>query len=221
MSFLDSLKSGAVDALHTTANALHEQLATALSLAGHNVTPDTPTETLVSTAAAAGTATQAAAAGKPGTVAPNFADFALATFANSMNAALVLFAQAHLPSKFHAAAVTAGNAVETVLADGKVTPGEIAHAAVDVGAAVLSAASPFGAAVAAMAEPLAESVINSVTDGQKTAVQALGDVAAPVVAAVSNQVAGAAVTAVNTAISGVITNALDKLVPAPVIPPQL
>ena len=163
MSFLDTLKAGALDALHSTANALHAQLAAALMLAGHDVTPDDHIDTLTQVAAQAGNAGKVTATGAtPGTIAPNYADFALATFSHSMTAALVQFAQAHLPEKFQPVAAQAVDTVADALADGKVTTGEALDAAVKIGAAAASAASPTGAAIVAVAEPLVESVVDVV-----------------------------------------------------------
>lgn len=191
MSFLDSLKSGALDALHSTSNALHAQLAAALMLAGHNVTPDDHVDTLVQTATQAGAATQAAAAGQPGTVAPNYADFALATFTHSMTAALVSFAQAHLPTKFQPIVADVIDTASDVLADGKVTAGEAVDAALKVGAAVATAASPTGAAIAAVVAPLAESVAASVEkDGAGSLVDAAKGAAATAATAALTSVLG-------------------------------
>lgn len=112
MAFLDALKQDALSVLHATANALHAQLANTLAQAGHAVSEDDHVDTLVASARAA--ATGAASAPAASRTAPNYADAALATFTHSMTAALIQFAQQHLPAKFQGVAAEAAPVVEQV-----------------------------------------------------------------------------------------------------------
>lgn len=159
MSFLDSLKQDALAVLHATANALHAQLANTLAQAGHAVSEADHVDTLVGVARAA--ATGAASAVAASTTAPNYADAALATFNQSMTAALIQFAQQHLPAKFQGVAGDAAAAiadatgskpaVETLIDDG-----------LKLAQAGLSAAVPDAAPIAAIVEPLAQEVADAV-----------------------------------------------------------
>jgi len=117
MSFLDTLKQDALAVFHATANALHAQLANTLSQAGHPVTEADHVDTLVQTAANA--ATGAANAAQASTVAPNYADAALATFTQAMTAAAVQFAQAHLPAKFQGVAADVAQVATDVVSGAK------------------------------------------------------------------------------------------------------
>lgn len=135
MSFLDSLKQDALAVLHATTLALHAQLANTLSQAGHAVTEEDHVDTLVSAARAA--ATGAANATIASNTAPNYADAALATFTHSMTAALIQFAQQHLPAKFQGVAQEAASIVEPIVdatedAALAAVPGTVKVAAVDV-----------------------------------------------------------------------------------------
>jgi hypothetical protein len=206
MSFLDEIKQRALDVLHATTNAIHAQFAASLMQAGHDVTPDDHVDTLVNTAL-----TASAATGKPtGTVAPNYADHALATFSTSMTSALMQFASTFLPAKFQPAADAAQAAVSNALADGKVTAGEAVDAALKVGAAVATAVSPAAAAAVALATPIVESLAEggasstaapvvqaaaaageqAVDEGINAAAQAVTDAAAKVVASAFGKLGG-------------------------------
>jgi hypothetical protein len=171
MSFLDSLKQDALAVFHATANALHAQLANGLAQAGHSVSEDDHVDTLVQTAAAASTNSGAPAA-VASTTAPNYADNLLATFVQSMTAASVAFAQAHLPAKFQGVASDAAQAVTSVLADGKVTAGEAVSAAANVAAAAVSAVAPGAAPVAA--------IVSNIVDAVASGASSASDVAATV-----------------------------------------
>lgn len=171
MSFLDSLKQDALAVLHATANALHAQLANTLSQAGHPVTEADHVDTLVQTAQAS--ATGSAGAPVASSVAPNYADAALATFNQSMTAALIQFAQQHLPAKFQGVAAGAVQAASDVLDDGKVTASEAASAVANVGAAVAAAVVPGAAPIAAAAA----AIVNSVASGETSAKDAATSVA--------------------------------------------
>lgn len=202
MSFLDDVKQRALDVLHATTNAVHAQFAASLMQAGHDVTPETHADDLVSTALSV-----AAATGKPaGTAAPNYADHALATFSTSMSSALMQFASVFLPTKFQPVVAAASQVVDSALSDGKVTAGEAVDAGLKVAAALATAASPTGAAIAAIVEPLVEGVADKVTAGAS-----LADAAAPVVQAAAAAVQPAVTEAVNTAVTGAMNAAFGKL----------
>lgn len=172
MSFLDSLKQDALAVLHATANALHAQLANTLSQAGHPVSEADHVDTLVQTAQQS--ATGAAGAPVASTQAPNYADHALATFNQSMTAALIQFAQQHLPAKFQGVASDAVQTVSDVLDDGKVTAGEAASAVANVGAAVAAAVVPGAAPIAGAAA----AIVNAVASGSTSVKDAGAAVAA-------------------------------------------
>lgn len=159
MSFLDSLKQDALAVLHATANALHAQLANTLAQAGHAVTEADHVDTLVNAARAA--ATGAASAVAASTIAPNYADAALATFNQSMTAALIQFAQQHLPAKFQGVAADAAQTVADATA-GKSTVATLVDDGLKIADAALSAAMPSAAPIAAIVEPLAEEVVAAV-----------------------------------------------------------
>lgn len=206
MSFLDSLKQDALAVLHATANALHAQLANTLSQAGHPVTEDDHVDTLVQSAQAA--ATGAAGAPQASTTAPNYADHALATFNQSMTAALIQFAQQHLPAKFQGVAADAVQAASNVLADGKVTAGEAASAVANVGAAVAAAVVPGAAPIAGAAAAIVNAVASGATSAQdaaasvaETAVQAgasIAEAAADKALPGAGALVGAAIDALET-----------------------
>jgi hypothetical protein len=181
MSFLDSIKQSALDVLHATANALHAQFASTLAQAGHPVTADDHVDTLVQTAvqAAAATGTPQAAG-----VAPNYADHALASFSTSMTAALLQFAQQHLPSKFLGIAQTASDVVTSV-ASGSATAASIEHTVLEGAAAAASALIPGAAPIAAIVAPMVEAAISAPAETASAAVAAVTEQAAPVVAAVA------------------------------------
>jgi len=171
MSFLDSLKQDALAVLHATANALHAQLANTLSQAGHSVSEADHVDTLVQTAQSA--ATGAAGAPVASTIAPNYADAALATFNQSMTAALIQFAQQHLPAKFQGVAADAVQAASNVLADGKVSASEVVSAVAGVASNVAAVAVP-------QAAPIVDAVastVSSVASGATTAQDAAKSVA--------------------------------------------
>jgi hypothetical protein len=156
MSFLDSLKQDALAVLHATANALHAQLANTLAQAGHAVSEADHVDTLVGVARAA--ATGAARAVAASTIAPNYADAALATFNQSMTAALIQFAQQHLPAKFQGVAEDAAQAVADVTSAQPSIAG-IADDVLKVTAAAVSVAIPDAAPIAAVVEPIAEKAL--------------------------------------------------------------
>lgn len=178
MSFFDSLKQSALDVLHATVNALHAQFAASLAQAGHPVTPDDHTDTLVQSAANA--------SAKPGS-APTYADHALATFTTGVTQAMLQFAQQHMPAKFQAAtadAVTAATSVANDVAASKpVDVSSVADTATKVAAGVLSVAVPGAAPIVALAEPLIESIEHAFEGGASAAQVATATVqtAAPVV----------------------------------------
>ena len=97
MTDFTEIRTDALAALHTVANALHGQFAAALAQAGHAVTDADHLSTLIGEAVKASAAT-----GKPvgANTAPNYADHALATFTTSLTVALLEFGQKHLPAKF-------------------------------------------------------------------------------------------------------------------------
>jgi hypothetical protein len=165
MSFLDSLKQDALAVLHATANALHAQLANTLSQAGHAVTEADHVDTLVNTARAA--ATGAASAVASSTIAPNYADAALATFNQSMTAALIQFAQQHLPAKFQGVAADAAQTVADTTA-GKSTVVTLVDDGLKIAGATLSAVIPGAAPIAAIVEPLAEEVVAAIAPSPAT-----------------------------------------------------
>jgi len=160
MSFLDTLKLDALAVFHATANALHAQFANTLSQAGHPVTEADHVDTLVQTATNA--ATGAAAAPQASTVAPNYADAALATFTQGLTAAAVQFAQAHLPAKFQGVAADAVSTADAVLSDGKVTTGEAVSAAAGVAASVAAAVAPQAAPIIGAAEAVLEQLTRTI-----------------------------------------------------------
>ena len=210
MSFLDSLKQDALAVLHATTNALHAQLANTLSQAGHPVSEADHVDTLVQTAQAA--ATGSAGAPVASSTAPNYADAALATFNQSMTAALIQFAQQHLPAKFQGVAADAVQAASNVLADGNVTAGEIAQAAATVGASVVSAAAPQAAPIASEVASTIGAVASGATSVQdvaeaamSTAVQlgsSLAETAADKALPGAGALVGAAIGAIESAITG-------------------
>jgi hypothetical protein len=165
MSFLDSLKQDALAVLHATANALHAQLANTLSQAGHAVTEADHVDTLVNAARAA--ATGAASAVASSTIAPNYADAALATFNQSMTAALIQFAQQHLPAKFQGVAADAVQVVTDATA-GKSTVATLVDDGLKVAGAVVTAVAPSAASIAAVVEPIAEKVVEELAPPKST-----------------------------------------------------
>ena len=185
MSFLDTLKQDALAVFHATANALHAQLANTLSQAGHPVTEADHVDTLVQTAANA--ATGAASAAQASTVAPNYADAALATFTQAMTAAAVQFAQAHLPAKFQGVAADVAQ-VATDVVSGAKSLDDVKQAA--VAAAVPAAASIVNEGVAELS-----ALADSKLPGAGAIVGALAGVAET---ALSGQPAADAAPAVNT-----------------------
>lgn len=210
MSFLDSLKQDALAVFQATANALHAQLANTLSQAGHAVTEDDHVDTLVQTASAASTG--AASAAQASTTAPNYADAALATFTQSLTAAAVQFAQAHLPAKFQGVASTAVQAVSGALADGTVSTGEAVQAAASVAQAAVAAVAPNAAPIVDEAVQAVQAVSSGTTSAASvvasvasTALQA-GETIAAAVADKALPGAGALVTAgigaIEAALSG-------------------
>lgn len=182
MSFLDALKQDALAVLHATANALHAQLANTLAQAGHGVTENDHVDTLV--AAARGAATGAASAPIASTVAPNYADAALATFSQSMTAALVQFAQQHLPAKFQGVAAVAASVAEDATAS-KPIAATIIDDGLKLAEVVLSATIPGAAPIAAVVEPLVEEAVNAALPAEQSP--------APIVDAPVEQVAPAEV----------------------------
>lgn len=153
MAFLDALKQDALAVLHSTANALHAQLANTLAQAGHAVSEADHVDTIVGVARAA--ATGAANAVAASTVAPNYADAALATFSQSMTAALIQFAQQHLPAKFQGVAEAATAAIADATA-GKPGAAALVDDGLKVAEVAISAEIPAAAPIAALAEPLLE-----------------------------------------------------------------
>lgn len=101
--------------LHDAANTLHHSLATSLQVAGVNASTDDPAEVLIAKAKAAGQASP--------TVAPNSADIALASFNIGLTAAMLRFAQAHLPARYQPLA-------EKVIETGVPLVEELAEAAI-------------------------------------------------------------------------------------------
>lgn len=156
MAFLDALKQDALAVLHSTANALHAQLANTLAQAGHAVSEADHVDTLVS--AARGAATGFASASAAATTAPNYADAALATFSQSMTAALIQFAQQHLPAKFQGVAETAVTVVADAVAS-KPTTAELVGDGLKIAEAIVSAEIPAAAPIAAVVEPLIEGLV--------------------------------------------------------------
>lgn len=159
MAFLDSLKQDALAVLHATANALHAQLANTLAQAGHAVTEADHVDTLVKTAQAA--ATGAASAPAASTTAPNYADAALATFTRSMTAALIQFAQQHLPAKFQGIAQDAVEVAADATAP-KVQASAVIDDGLKVAEAAVSVAIPSAAPIAAVVEPIVEEAVDAV-----------------------------------------------------------
>ena len=106
MTEIAEIKSDALNILHTTANALHAQLAALLAQAGHFVSDGDHLSTLIGVAVKASAATGAPVGSN---TAPNYADHALATFTTSLTAALLEFGQKHLPAKFQPLAAEAVN----------------------------------------------------------------------------------------------------------------
>ena len=196
MSFLDSLKQDALAVLHATANALHAQLANTLSQAGHPVSEADHVDTLVQTAQAA--ATGAAGAPVASTTAPNYADAALATFNQSMTAALIQFAQQHLPAKFQGVATDAVQSVSNMVADGKVTAAEAASTAANIAASAVAVTAP-------QAAPIVNDVaatVQAVASGATTAQQAATSVATTVAATALQAGESIAEAAANEALPG-------------------
>lgn len=169
MSFLDSLKQDALVVLHATTNALHAQLANALAQAGHPVSEADHVDTLVASARSA--ATGAASAAAASTTAPNYADAALATFTHSMTAALIQFAQQHLPAKFQGVAADAAQTVADATT-GKPPVAAVAEGVLKVTAAAASVAVPSAAPFIAIAEPLVEEVVAGFAASAEAAAQA-------------------------------------------------
>jgi hypothetical protein len=103
-----AVKPDALAALHGSAEALHANLVSALTDAGHVLPgrPPKPYDT-VAIALDAGTAS-------PGTP-PNYADHALAAYQTGLAAAMMAFARAHLPERFQPAAELAARAVDEAL----------------------------------------------------------------------------------------------------------
>lgn len=153
MSFLDALKTDALAALHATANALHAQFARTLAQAGHDVTEDDPVEKLVQCATCAGSQTAAATTGVVAPVPLNYADAALATFNQSMTAALIGFAQQHLPQKFAPVTAATIQDVSEALSDGKISKQEATNIA--IGAAVGAVGAALSPSAAAVVVPVA------------------------------------------------------------------
>ena len=160
MSFLDSLKQDALTVLHATANALHAQLAHTLSQAGHAVTEDDHVDTLVKTAQAA--ATGAASAPAASTIAPNYADAALAKFNQSMTVALIQIAQQHLPAKFQGIASEASATVADATAPAAPPIATIVDDGLKVADAAVSALVPGAAPIAAVVEPMVEQIVEAI-----------------------------------------------------------
>jgi len=168
MSFLDSLKQNALAVFHATANALHAQLANTLSQAGHPVSEDDHVDTLVQTAQAA--ATGAASAPQASTVAPNYADAALATFTQAMTAAAVQFAQAHLPAKFQGVASDAAQVATAVLADGKVDAAEVAATVAPIAAQAVSTGVSMAEEAADKALPGAGAIVGALVSAAEAVI---------------------------------------------------
>lgn len=103
----DDTKADALGTLESTFNQLHADLAHKLDAAGVPASVDEHTDTLIAKALDAGAATA--------TAAPNSADHALATFKTQMAAAMIKFAEAHLPAKYFPAVELAGTALDEAL----------------------------------------------------------------------------------------------------------
>jgi len=183
MSFLDSLKQDALAVLHATANALHAQLANTLAQAGHAVTEADHVDTLVKTAQAA--ATGAASAPAASTIAPNYADAALARFNQSMMVALVQFAQQHLPAKFQGVAEEAATVVETAAAGAPVAA--IVDDGLKVAQAAVSVVEPSAAPIAAVVEPIVEQVIDDLAGAPSSTEPVVASNSAPAPGPAMNQ----------------------------------
>lgn len=108
----DDIKADALGTLESTFNQLHADLAHKLDAAGVPASVDEHTDTLIAKALDAGAALPA---GWVQTVAPNSADHALATFKTQMAAAMIKFAEAHLPAKYFPAVELAGTALDEAL----------------------------------------------------------------------------------------------------------
>jgi hypothetical protein len=208
MSFLDALKTNALNVLHATVNALHAQFAASLAQAGHDVNADTHVNDLVQTAVTAGAAT-----GKPaGTATPNYADHALATFSQSMTAAMLAFAQSHLPAKFQPvgeeAAQVANDVVSAAATGTHVDAAAVGDTVTKVAASAITAAVPGAAPIVAVAEPIIESLEHAFEGGRSAGeeMETVAQQAAPVVET-------AAATAA-TELAGTATAELSKVVPA-------
>lgn len=200
MSFLDSIKQSALEVLHGTVNALHAQFAASLAQAGHPVTAEAHVDTLVQTAVKAGN-------GSGNGVAPNYADHALATFSTSMTAALLQFAQAHLPAKFQGAAEEAASTATAAIEGKHMNLGDIAETALKIGADVAAAVVPGAAPIVAIAEPLVEAVVKSAAAGAS-----VEQAATPVVAAVA-PVAEQAANQLASAVTADVAAEADKALP--------
>lgn len=199
MSFFDEIKADALAMLQATANALHAQFARTLAQAGHDVTEDDPVEKLVACATCAGSVANAPATSAPVAIAPNYADAALATFNQSMTAALIGFAQQHLPEKFQATATNTIKGVSSALADGQIDGKEAANLA--IGAALGAATAALPAALPAIA--IAGSVITSPDTVIDNVIDNAAQIGTEVAASVADKVVPGA---------GEIVNALSELI---------
>lgn len=196
MSFLDSLQSAALAALHTTANSLHADFATKLAQAGHDVSPDDHADKLVAAAT-----TAVAKPGEP----PTYADHALAQFTVGMTGALLQFASAHLPDKFKPLGAAVEQAAETLPSEP--TQGDLLDEGLKIAETVAAVAIPGAAPVLALAEAVAHAVEGgqSVQDATVSTVgsvveQVAESAAEKALPGIGGELAGAAVQAVEQAL---------------------
>lgn len=155
---LETIKEDVLAAYKAAVAGIHAQFANTLAQAGHAVNETNSSSQLINSAAAA-----ANSLGKPAgaNAAPNYADFALNAYMNSMGNAASQFAAAHLPDQYKPLIEEMDAGVLALMGLKPISKTEVVEGvtkAVETAAAI---AEPAAAPVIAVAAPIIEQVETS------------------------------------------------------------